>query len=241
MALLFWSCAVQAEVPSSKDAAPEAPGGEVRALQRWFENDLHFFIDGRGSAKLFLRRQPVKAAILADPFPIKNEVTYLIAKLSDAAGVSHEITMRDVNLAIVVDSPINDGDKPDARLWRKVGLSEGMYQIVSAQGNWASGCGIYSFANKDGQVSLSIVFADSKLGSAQVKDCVIEGVIRGFGLRESRKLVMRADDGYIQYITLAKAFTACEKKIGIERLFAMGEAEQRSKYIECVSEFLSRL
>ena len=140
-----------------------------------------------------------------------------------------------------MQSPINDGDKPEIGLWKRGGLSQKMYEIVSAQANGSSGCGIYSFAVRGGsEVPLSIVFADSKLEAAQVRSCVIEGVIRAFGLRAHRTQVLRADDGYLQYVALAKALSVCEKRIGIDRLLAMSEHDQRISYAGCASIFLDK-
>ena len=239
--VLVFSFVVRAEAQSPSERGAEVHNIANDNLRKWIESDLHFFPNERGIPKLFLRRQSVKVGIPADPFPIKDEVSHLIAGLSDAVGVSYEISKRDVNLAIVVDSPISDGDKPDAGLWKRVGLSQSMYEIVSGQAEWSSGCGIYSFTKKGGgEVPLSIVFADSKLKPAQIRDCVIEGVIRAFGLRVHRTQVLRADDGYLQYIALAKALSVCEKKIGIEHLLSMSESDQRSNYSECASEILDK-
>ena len=176
--LLACSLVVRAEAQSPKGET-ETDSIAKDNLRKWIEFDLHFMPNEQGISKLLFRRQTVKVGMPADPFPIRDEISDLIAKLSDAVGVSHEMTKRDVNLAIVVDSPINEGDKPDMGLWKRVGLSQKMYEIVSAQSKWASGCGIYSFGIRGGgEVPLSIVFADSKLEPAQVRSCVIEGVIR---------------------------------------------------------------
>jgi hypothetical protein len=110
-----------------------------------------------------------------------------------------------------------------------------------AQAKWSSGCGIYSFAVRGGgEVPLSIVFADSKLEPGQVRNCIIEGVIRAFGLRARRTLILRADGGYIQYIALAKALNACEKRSGIDSLLAMNESDQRASYAGCAAESLDK-
>jgi hypothetical protein len=127
---------------------------------KWIAENLYFFPDSRGRRNLFLRRQPVKAAILPASLQMKDEVSHLIAALSTASGVPYELTSGDVNLAIVVDTPVNKADKLNPELWRRVGLSEEMYTIASETGSWASGCGTYSFGNKEtGQVGLSITFA----------------------------------------------------------------------------------
>jgi hypothetical protein len=236
---LHCSFGTQAEGQPPRQDTTDSVHVERAIFGKWVAENLYFFPDSRGRTNLFLRRQPVKAAILPASLQIKDEVSHLIAALSTAAGVSYELTSSDVNLAIVVDTPINKGDKPNPELWRRVGLSEEMYTIASEQGSWASGCGTYSFGNKEtGQVGLSITFADSKLEPARIRDCVIDGTVRAFGLRSNRKSVLTADDGYFQFVALAKALTACEQKIGIERLVSMSEDAQRSKYSECASDLL---
>jgi hypothetical protein len=129
----------------------------------------------------------VRVAIYPQLPSIADEVRFLIDRLSNAVGVSFEMTSRNVNLAIVVDTPINEGDKPNPVLWKRVGLSEKMYDIVSESGSWDTGCGLYSFSSEDGQVGLSITFADSKLEPGQLRNCLIEGAIRSFGLRARKK------------------------------------------------------
>jgi hypothetical protein len=240
--LIFGSFGARAEVQPSKQETSEASRAAKEILQEWIAQDMHFFVDRQGAAKLFLRRQPVKAALSLGSLPVKDEVVYLIDRLSRAAGVPYELTSREVNLAIVVDSPINEGDKPNPELWKRMGLSEAMYNIVSSEpGKWASGCGIYSFGNAaNGEVGLSITVADSKLEPARLKDCVIDGTIRAFGLRSQRKLVLRSDDGYLQFVDLARAMSACERLIGSERLASMKENEQKSQYLECASDFLEK-
>jgi len=214
---------------------------EREILQKWIAQDLHFFADGRGSPRLFLRRHPVRVAIALGAQPINEEVSSLIARLSEAAGVPYELTSKDVNLAITVDTPINDGDKPNPLLWKRVGLSETMYKIVSETGSWASGCGIYTFDNDpNGQVGLSITFADSKLEPELIKNCVIDGIIRAFGVRLKRKLILRSEDGYFQFIALVRALGVCDRTIGTERLASMSEDEQKSKYVNCAADLLGK-
>lgn len=239
--LLACSFSAGADTQVSKMAQVDVGSDANDVLRKWIESDLHFFPDERGVPKLVLRRQAVKVGIMADPFPFMDEVSRLIGRLSDAVGVTFEMSKRDVNLAIVVDSPVNDGDKPDPGLWRRVGLSQSMYEIVAAEARWASGCGTYTFSNRrGGEVPLSIVFADRKLEAAQIRNCVIEGVIRAFGLRAHRTRVLRAEDGYLQCIALAKALSSCEKKIGMERLSSLSESDQKSTYAGCAAEFLDK-
>jgi hypothetical protein len=142
---------------------------------------------------------------------------------------------------IVVDSPINVGNKINPALWKRVGLSEEMYSIVEETGNWASGCGSYSFRNDNtGQIGLSTVFADSKLDTPKMRDCLIDGVLKAFGPRAGRKLALISDDGYFQFVALVRALRRCEQSIGIDRLVALKESEQKSKYTDCAVDLLSK-
>ena len=238
-ALIFLILCVQSE----QAFAQASPASEVfrNNLQKWIERDLHFFKDKRGTTRLFLRRETVRFALVPSDIPMREEVTGLVAELSKAAGVAYEETSTDVNLAIVVASPINVGDKIDPTLWKRVGLSEEMYTIISETGNWASGCGWYSFGNANtGQVGLSIVLADSKLDVPLMRDCLIDGVLKAFGPRANRKFLIRSEDGYYQFVTLVRALGRCEQSIGVDHLVALKESEQKSKYTECAADLLSR-
>ena len=223
--------------------AQTSPSEVVRNdLQKWIERNIHFFKDSHGTARLFLRRDTVRFVLVPSSIPVREEITALIAELSKAAGVSYEGTSVDVNLAIVVDSPVNLGDKPNPALWKRVGLSEEMYRIIEESGSWASGCAGYSFGNANtGQVGLSIVFVDSKLDVPTMKDCLIDGVLRAYGVRSNRKFAVRSEeDGYYQFVALVKALRRCEQSIGIESLIALKESEQKSKYTDCAVDLLSK-
>ena len=211
------------------------------SLKTWIERDLYFFRDPMGKARLFLRRQPVNVALVGLSNKLKDEVSILIADLSKAAEVTHQQTSADVNLAIVVDTPIHIGDKPNPALWKRVGLDDEMYKIVSESGPWTSGCGVYSFGKaQTGQVGLSIVFADSKLDAQNMTDCVIDGTLRAFGVRSNRKLVIRSDDGYLQFVAVVAALRECERALGVDQLIILSEDEQRSRYAECAAGSVKR-
>jgi hypothetical protein len=238
-ALMFFILGIQSE----QAFAQTSPNSEVfrTNLQKWVEPDLHFFKDSRGTARLFLRRETVRFALVPSSIPMREELTGLVAELSKATGVAYEETSTDVNLAIVVDSPINIGDKINPAVWKRVGLSDEMYSIVEETGNWASGCGSYSFGNANtGQVGLSIVLVDSKLDVPLMRDCLIDGVLKAFGPRANRKIPLRSEDGYYQFVALARALRRCEQSIGFDRLIALNESEQKSKYAECAADLLSR-
>jgi hypothetical protein len=210
-----------------------------RKVQSWIERDLYFFRDPAGKARLFLRRQPVNVGMIGLPGTLKDEVSALLADLSKAAGVAHQQTFDDVNLAIVVDSPIHVADKPSPTLWKRVGLDDEMYRIVTEAGPWTSGCGVYSFGNaQTGQVGLSILFVDSKLDDQAMTDCVIDGTLRAFGIRSNRKTIMRSEDGYMQYIAVVAALRDCEQTLSADRLASLSEGEQKSRYSECAADLV---
>jgi hypothetical protein len=209
-------------------------------LRAWIERDLYFFRNPAGKVKLFLRRGPVNVGLMGLPSALKNEVSTLIADLSKAAGVTHQQTSTDVNLAIVVDSPIHVGDKPNPVLWKRVGLDDKMYNIVAESGKWTSGCSVYSFGNAEtGQVGLSIVFVDSKLDTQATTDCAVEGTLRAFGVRSNRKLVIRSEDGYLQFVAVVAALRECERSLGVDHLTSLSEDEQKSRYAECAAGLVS--
>jgi len=239
-ALVFLILCIQNE----QAFAQTSPTSEVfrNNLQKWIERDLHFFTDSRGTARLFLRRDTVRFALVPGSIPMKEEITGVIAELSKAAGVAYEETSTDVNLVIVVDSPINVGDKLNPALWKRAGLPEEMYSIVEEKGSWASGCAVYSFSDTNtGQVGLSIIVADSKLDAPKMRDCLIDGVLKAFGPRADRKSILISEDGYYyQFVTLVRALRRCEQSIGVDRLITLKESEQKPKYAECAADLLSR-
>lgn len=238
LALSFCFCGQANADPQNglRDSVPRVANDD---LQKWIGGNLHFFPNEAGIPKLFLRRQPVRVGILANPDVSRDEILRPVARLSNAVGVQYEISKSDVNLVIVVQPQINDGDKPEIGLWKRAGLSQKMYEIVAAQAKWDSGCGIYSFGVKGGgEVPLSIVFADSRLEPAQVNSCITEGVIRAFGLRAHRTQILRSDDGYLQYVALARALSICERKLGVDRILSMNESDQRASYAGCAADLL---
>jgi len=115
-----------------------------------------------------------------------------------------------------------------------------MYKIVSESGEWSTGRGVYSFGNaQTGQVGLSIVFADSKLDTQNMTDCVVEGTLRAFGVRSNRKLIIRSEDGYLQFVAVVAALRECERSLGVDYLTSLSEDAQKSKYVECAAGLVS--
>jgi hypothetical protein len=240
LALATASLVIFAAQAGERVAQEETSLNGPRGLHAWIERDLYFFRDPAGKARLFLRRGPVKVGLMGLPGTLKSEVSTLIADLSKAAGITHQQTFADVNLAIVVDSPIHVEDKPNPVLWKRVGLDEKMYKIVSESGKWNSGCGVYSFGNaQTGQVGLSIVFVDSKLDTQNMTDCVVEGTLRAFGVRSNRKLIIRSEDGYLQFVAVVAALRECERSLSVDYLTSLSEDAQKSKYVECAAGLVS--
>src|ERR1700743_1188775 len=81
-------------IQSQQAFAQTSPSSDVfrNNLQKWVERDLHFFKDSRGAARLFLRRETVRFALVPGSMPMREEITGLVAELSKAAGVAYEQT-----------------------------------------------------------------------------------------------------------------------------------------------------
>lgn len=73
-----------------------------------------------------------------------------------------------------------------------------------------------------------------------MRDCLIDGVLKAFGARADRKSILISEDGYYQFVPLVRALARCEQSIGVDRLVALKESEQKSKYAECAADFLSK-
>lgn len=213
---------------------PEAAERINSATRQWISDSMKFHENKDGNLKLLLRRAPVKF-FLSIPFgSVADEAAVLIGSLSRAIRVSFDYATREPNLIIVVDTPIANGDQPNPAIWQKFNLPREALKTIAERGGLSSGCGNYSFRDPDGQISLSIVLADSAIGEESIRSCVVEGVISSFGLRHNRKYSIRPDDGYLQYVLLLRSIGDCETQYG-SKIFAANDAEGlRLRYTDCL-------
>ena len=70
-------------------------------------------------------------------------------------------------------------------------------------------------------------------------DCVVEGTLRAFGVRSNRKLIIRSEDGYLQFVAVVAALRECERSLSVDYLTSLSEDAQKSKYVECAAGLVS--
>jgi hypothetical protein len=227
--------------------AAHADESRFAKLRDWVEDQIYFFKDSKDSSRLFTRRTDVRAGVHLDDVGIQGEVKEVIALLSTASGLSHEFTRLNTNLIAVVGSPINLGDRPNPEfLRRRIGLPESGISIITQSTGWAEGCGIYSFTGSvesgtEGQVSLSLALADSRLPPEKIKDCLIDGIIRAFGMRAHSRTVLRSRDGYLQYAVLLAALRTCDQSLDkSDETNGTDEPKLRERYRTCAMEQLAK-
>lgn len=236
--LMFVGC-IGALLQTATVAASHASDEFDTVLSDWIGNQLYFFSDSAGRSKLFIRREPVRVAFHSEVPEVENNVRLAIRLLSLAAGVELEFTTKNPNLIAFVSSPIADGDKPNRDFLKRIGLPSNAIDIVKDQTGWSSGCGIYSFGQAEGKVSLSLVLAEKRLAHSNVVDCMTDGVIRAFGLRTASRTVLRYQDGYYQYLLLAAALRSCDVSLGKHDGVADRE-ELKKKYVDCSVEYFKQ-
>jgi len=229
-----------AQVATPQTQAAKPSGATNSSLKAWIENDLTIFEDRKKAFKLFFRRTPVRFALLPNHHPVADEAFQLAGTLAKGAGLSHEATTRDPNLVVIIDTPVNEGDKPNRELWRKYGLPDDALKIVSERGGWSSGCGNYSFRDADGNISMSVVLADSTFSEAVIRACVVEGTIASFGLRQGHKSMIRIEDGYLQYVLLVRALRTCDSKPEFQSSQSKEKDELKNRYTNCVLDYFAR-
>ncbi len=208
-------------------------------LNAWIEDDLHFLQDvNNNRQKLAIRRRPVRAHIHSEDQSIADHIMLVVNLFSQAAGVPVEFTSLDPNLMAVVTSPINEGRKPNRDLLKRLGLPDSAADSLIANSDWGSGCGLYAYADLQGEISLTLAVADKNLSASDLKDCVTEGVIRAFGLRTKRTSTVRSADGYFQYLILARALRYCDAEVreGHQDIEIL-----RPSYVRCAKEFIKKL
>lgn len=227
-----------AQVATTQTQAAKPSGATNSSLRAWIENDLTIFEDRNKTLKLFLRRAPVRFVLLPNHHPVADEAFQLAGTLAKGAGLSHEATTRDPNLVVIIDTPVNDGDKPNRVLWRNYGLPDDALKIVSERGGWSSGCGNYSFRDADGNISMSIILADSTFSEGVIRACVVEGIIASFGLRQGHKSMIRIEDGYLQYVLLVRALRTCDSKPEFQS--SQEKDELKTRYTNCVLDYFAR-
>jgi len=220
------------------DSSGAADNEEIsRALRSWIKQDIYFFKDRSGSHRLFVRREPVRAFIHSDIALTPEHVENALKLFAEAAELPLEITNRNPNIIVVVTSPINDGGKPNWKLFQRLGLPEIALNVVGETGSWASGCGIYTFSGPDETAALSLIFAEKGLPNRQLTDCLTEGTIRAFGVHSNAKTSVHSSDGYFYYLQLVAALRHCDKSIDAARN-ASDPGQLESRYVDCAAEHL---
>jgi hypothetical protein len=218
-----------------------AEGSVDSLLREWIEDDLHFLSDSNNNPKLAIRREPVRAHVYSEDRSADEDMRLALTLLSQASELKIEFTSVNPNSLAIVTSPINDGDKPNRALLKRLGLPDGAIDIVSSTGGWASGCGMYAFGDQFGNILMTLAFGDKHLPSDKLKDCVTEGILRGFGLRTKRSSTIRAADGYFHYLLLIKAVRFCDKELVLATEGRGNITALRRRYTDCASEFIKKV
>ena len=201
-----------------------------RILHDWIDANLHIFVDRDGNRKLFSRRGDLRAAVYSEIPNVDIEAKEILESFASAIGIKTEYTRQNPNILVYVTSSINLGDKPNPELLKKMGLSGPAYtKHIGKSEGWSSGCGVYTFVSLKNEPALSLAIADRSLGREKSLDCLVEGIIRAFGMRGHETKVIRRDEGYIQYLYLARAFKKCDSEITPNR----AELEYRKALTLC--------
>jgi hypothetical protein len=208
-------------------------------LRQWIRNDLYSFSDAKGKSRLFVRRDPVRAFIYSDVPLAKDILSENISVFSEYSNLAVDFTNVNPNLIAVVTSPINDGDKPNWQIFRRLGMPDTALTVVGASASWASGCGMYTFAGEQGQPALSLIFAEKSLPESSLRDCLVEGTIHAFGMRVAATTSVRSSDGYLYYLQLARALQVCDARLDSTRA-ELDRAMLENKYLDCAVEQLKR-
>ncbi len=206
-------------------------------LESWISANLHFFSDVKGNSRLFVRRDPVRAFIHSEIDRARETLEDSIGLFAKFSDLPLEFTQVNPNIIALVTSPINDGAKPNAQLFRRLGLPDSALRIAGESASWATGCGIYTFAGEQAQAALTLIFAEKHLPEKTLSNCLTEGVIQAFGLRTKATSLIDLPDGYLHYLLMAKALRHCDRQIDGKMNMADRPALGR-KYLECAVERL---
>lgn len=219
----------------------EAQENIDRVPREWIENDIHFIPTSDRRFRLALRREEVRAALLSEVPSAEADMKTAIGMFSDASELPLVYTHQRPNIVAVVTSPINDGDKPNIALLRKMRLPDKLIDQIMRTGRWPSGCGFFFFHDASGSIELSLIFADKRLAPGDLKDCVTDGVMRAFGLRIERETVARVADGYLYYLLLAKVLRYCDHKPVVDPAEQLNVGDLKQRYADCALQLLGKV
>jgi hypothetical protein len=111
-----------------------------------------------------------------------------------------------------------------------LGLHETAVALVSETQKWSSGCGYYNFVDRTGRIAATIVAGDKKLAPERLRDCIVSGIIFGFGVRARSGATFDTSQGYIQYLALSSVMAVCDRRIG-----DADQPEPEEIYTNCIT------
>lgn len=207
-------------------------------LKVWIEQNTTFTKNERGRDVLFVRRRPVRAYIQIDDTDFVNETKFQIQSIANSFELESTFTSSRVNMIVATASGIADRNgKPNKAVLAKLGISGILAErLLEEIRNWGSGCGLYDLSDDSGNISGSIVVADTSLPVKELKSCISTGVVFSFGMRIAGKETFDLPNDYIQFLILARALATCDKEINA----APNDAPLKNRYLECVTKEIKR-
>jgi hypothetical protein len=217
-------------------SAAEDPTDKL--LRGWISRSIYVSQNQNGSPSLFVRKQPIRAHIRTDIAAIHADASTAITSLAKSFKLGHEFTSDSANLIVATASSIADGDKPSRILLHELGLPERAIDQVAASSGWSTGCGVYVFGDRFGQISGSIAVADERLSSEKLRDCIVFGIVYGFGVGVKERRTFDAQTGFVPYVILASVLSSCIAKLESLTGNVSSPTDMERMYVDCAFERL---
>lgn len=236
LSTLFIALALAACVAGESIAAPSELAD--KPLRDWVAETITVLQNEDGKPTVLIRRGPVRADIRSEVPSVIAEAKEMITNFAAAFGLDREFTVIRPNLTLLHTAAVNDDDRPNRTLFQYLRIPGSESDAVMQMTGWSDGCGSYRYQAGSGEISMSVLGADTSLTSDKLRSCVLTGILKsfGFGIRVKRPIV--ASDGYIQYLILANVLAACDKRIAAAAPGPREVSEVEKLYVDCAVEGL---
>ncbi len=105
---------------------------------------------------------------------------------SRASDLSLQVAEENWNLFIVRAPSLNNGDTINPEVLKRFKLPQEASDLVLTTTGWATGCGFYSFRDRNGRIAASFAAMDERLTTNQASVCLVKMIAASFGINPLR-------------------------------------------------------
>jgi hypothetical protein len=89
-------------------------------------------------------------------------------------------------------------------------MPESAINMIPTSQKWLTGCGVFTFWDKNGRLSYAVGAGDTSLPPERLRRCIVTNIIYGFGMRRGTMEFVDGANNYVQYLILGRVLNECD-------------------------------